>query len=114
MQPLSKKRRARYSAGERQRLVVAWRKSDQTQVAFAQEHRIRLGTLRRWLYRSEPARTRAAKVDFREVNSLPATWEAMVAPTVEIAVGPEITVRLKGACGPEVIARLVEQLRRPC
>ena len=114
MRTLTERKRARYSAGERQSFVAAWRKSGQTQAAFAQDHRIRLGTLRRWLYRAEPARTQPAEVEFREVKNVARAWESIISPAVEIAVGPEITVRLKGSYGPELIARLVEQLRRPC
>ena len=50
--------------------MAAWRSSGQTQAAFAREREIRLGTLRRWVYRSEAAGTRGAKVDFREVKNL--------------------------------------------
>ena len=94
--------------------MAAWRSSGQTQAAFARERAVRLGTLRRWVYRSERTKIRGVKVDFREVKNVAGAWDSLVSPAVEIAVGPEITVRLRGSCGPEVIARLVEQLRRSC
>jgi transposase-like protein len=109
-----KTRRARYSAAERRRLVAAWQNGGQTQAAFAQEHQIRVGTLRRWLYRGKRPQAGLGRVAFREVTHPGQALELMVPPVVEIAVGPEITVRLKGACDPEVVAQLVERLRRPC
>jgi transposase-like protein len=114
MRTFTKTERPRYSAGERQRLVAAWRGSGQTQAAFAQEHEIGLGTFRQWLYRGERPKARSRKVAFREVTHRGQALELLMSPAVEIAVGPEITVRLKGACDPEVIAQLVGRLRRPC
>lgn len=106
--------RTRYSAGERQRLVAAWRSSGQTQEAFAQERGIRVGTLRQWLYRPERVNPRLRRVAFREVTQPGQALELLMAPAVEIVVGPEITVRLKGPCDPELVAQLVGRLRRPC
>lgn len=113
MRALTKRKRARYSAGERQKLLAAWRSSGQTQAAFAQERAIRVGTLRRWLYRGERSSSGLRRVDLREVTHPGSALELLMSPAVEIAVGPEITVRLKGACDPELVARLVGRLRQP-
>ena len=64
MRTFVKTKRARYSASEREGLVAAWRSSGQTQAAFARECQVRLGTLRRWVYRSEAAGTRGPKSIF--------------------------------------------------
>jgi transposase-like protein len=114
MRRLTKTKRARYSAQERQRLVAEWRQSGQTQEAFAGARRIRLGTLRRWVSRGEPPEGGLGRSAFLELTPPGQALDVLMSSVVEIAVGPEITMRLKGAWDPDVVARLVGRLRRPC
>lgn len=112
MQRLPNKKRARYSPEDRKRFVALWRKSDQTQVEFAKRCGLKLTTLRQWLHRGGPTSADEPAVNLREITALVPSWPAP--PTVEIAVGPEITVRLGGSCRPELIAQVVQHLRRSC
>ncbi|HYG22096.1 MAG TPA: hypothetical protein VEH04_04875, partial [Verrucomicrobiae bacterium] len=94
--------------------VTEWRQSQQTQEEFAAARQIRLGTLRRWIYRDQPPTARLRRVAFREVAPPSQALDLLMSPSVEIAVGTDITVRLKGKCDPDVVAGLVERFRRPC
>ena len=64
--------RRRYSRDERRKWVARFRKSPLTQADFAREHDLKLGTLRRWLYRSSNG-SAAREPVFKEVP-LPEGW----------------------------------------
>ena len=114
MQRMIMNKRPRYSAEDRERFVALWRKSGQTQMEFAQRSGLKLTTLRQWLYGRQPTGADQGAVNLREITSLVPSWTPAPSPAVEIAVGPEITVRLGGSCRPEFIAQVVEHLRRSC
>jgi hypothetical protein len=100
-----------YSASERERWVELCRKSELTQAQFAREHGLKLSALRQWLYRSN-RRTPAPRPVFEEVLfSSPLPGPAWIA---EMAAGEDLTLRFGAQSSPEFIARVIEQLRRPC
>jgi len=103
--------RRQYSARERERWVELCRKSKLTQAQFAREHGLKLSALRQWLYRSN-RRTPAPRPVFEEVlfssPLLGPTWIA------ELAAGEDLTLRFGAQSSPEFIARVIQQLRRPC
>ncbi len=105
------KSRHQFSASERERWVELCRKSELTQAQFAQEHGLKLSALRQWLYRSS-RRTPAPGPVFEEVLCSPPwlglTWIA------EMAAGEDLTLRFGAPSSPEFIARVIQQLRRPC
>ncbi len=82
-----------------------------TQARFAREHGLKLSALRQWLYRSN-RRTPAPRPVFEEVlfssPPLASTWIA------ELAAGEDITLRIGAPSSPEFMARVIQQLRRPC
>ena len=103
--------RRQYSASERERWVELCRKSELTQAQFAREHGLKLSALRQWLYRSK-RRTPAPRPVFEEVRcSSPWLGPAWIA---EMAAGEDITLRFGAQSSPEFIARVIQQLRRPC
>ena len=101
----------RVSASERERWVELCRKSELTQAQFAREHGLKLSALRQWLYRSN-RRTPAPGPVFEEVLFSP----PLLSPTwiAEMAAGEDITLRFGAQSSPEFIARVIQQLRRPC
>ena len=111
MQTQDDDRPRQYTARQRREFVALHRKGDLTHAAFAKAHKLKLTTFRQWLYRRHPARPVGRPV-LQEMH-LPL---ALVAPgaAVEILVGPEITLRLKGDASPAFIAQLVQQMRGLC
>ncbi len=103
--------RRKFTAAQRDGFVRLYRQSAVTQAQFARTHRLKLGTLLRWLYR-RPNPTRRSAPLFKEVLLSPQT--TAVAHGIEIGVGRDITVRLGSAATPEFIAQLVRNLRPPC
>lgn len=103
--------RRKFTVTERDGFVRLYRQSGVTQAQFARTHRLKLGTLLRWLYR-RPNPTRPVAAVFKEILLPP---QATTAPDrIEIGVGRDITVRLGSAATPEFIAQLVRNLHRPC
>lgn len=101
--------RRRYSAAQRRNFVRLYRKSGLSQSEFARTHDLKPPTLHQWLHRAKPQPTSSGPV-FQEMP-LPSP---LVAPVLEITVGPEITLRLRAQVSPEFIAQIVQHLRRPC
>lgn len=103
--------RRNYTKAERDGFVRRYRQGGVTQKEFARTHRLKLGTLLRWLYRRPPPKVLEAPL-FKEILLAPP------APTgaagIEIGVGRDITVRLGTAATPEFIAQLVRNLQRAC
>lgn len=97
------KRAEKRSVSERIRLAEAMLSSGQTQKAWCEEHGVRLGTLRDWvrLWRqtNEP-RPPSEEVSARkwlEVNA------QGLSPAPEVALSPEIAIRI-GVCTVHVVA----------
>ena len=80
-----REKRERRSRAEIEKLIAAYRGSGLTQVAFARERNLKVGTLRKWLGKERVMRGPA----FREVR---------------VPVGPagEMTIRLPGGIELEV------------
>jgi hypothetical protein len=104
--------RRRFSAKDRRKFLARWRRSQQTQREFARQCGLKLTTFRQWLYRTKQPKAGGRRVAFQEMTNAAPLWAP--GPTVEIAVGPEITLRLNGTREPEFIAQLIHHLRRPC
>ena len=103
--------RRKFTASERDRFVRLYRQSGFTQAQFARIHRLKPGTLPRWLYRrSKP--TLSPPPLFKEIQ-LSTQPTITPAASVEISVGPDITVRLGPVASPELVAQLVRILRQP-
>ena len=103
--------RRKFTVAERNGFVRLYRQSGVTQAQFARTHRLKLGTLLRWLYR-RPNPTRPPAALFKEILLPP---QATTAPDrIEIGVGRDIIVRLGSAATPDFIAQLVRNLHRPC
>ena len=103
--------RRKFTVAERDGFVRLYRQSGVTQTQFARTHRLKLGTLLRWLYR-RPNPPRPVSALFKEILLPPQATTA--ADWIEIGVGRDITVRLGSAATPEFIAQLVRNLHRPC
>ena len=101
--------RRHYTAAQRRKLVRLYRKSELSQSEFARTHGLKPPTLHQWLHRTN-ARSTPSRPIFQEVP-LPSP---LVAPALEITVGPEITLRLRAQVSPEFVAQIVQHLRRPC
>jgi len=102
-------RRRRFSAEERARCLELYGQSGLSPRACAQEQGIHLSTLHRWLRQSKKS-AKARGPAFKEFP-LPAPASVW---SVEIAVGPELTVRLASAASADFIVQLASRLRRSC
>lgn len=103
--------RRKYTVAERDGFVRLYQQGGVTQKQFARTHRLKLGTLLRWLYRRPPPQGPPGRL-FQEIV-LPVPAPAAAAG-IEIGVGRDITVRLGTAATPEFIAQLVRNLHRAC
>ena len=104
-------RRPYHSSAQRRKFIELFHAGHLTRSEFARKHGLKPGTFQQWLYRLNH-RSNAGRAVFQEVH-LPAPLLA-AAPTVEISVGAEITLRLSSPASPEFIAKVVHHLRRPC
>jgi hypothetical protein len=111
MNPSAVSGRRHYTKAERDGFVRRYRQGGVTQKEFARTHRLKLGTLLRWLYRRPPPQGQPGPL-FQEIV-LPAPAPTAAAG-IEIGVGRDITVRLGSAATPEFIAQLVRNLQRVC
>lgn len=103
--------RRHYTAKARQEFVALFERSGLTQTEFARQHELKLCTFHQWLQRAKEP-TKAPGGGFKEVF-LPEGFPP-VAPAVEIAIGTEITLRLRGPVSPDFIGQIVQQVRRVC
>jgi hypothetical protein len=115
----AKPRRRHTSSSEQRRWVRVWERSDSTQEAFAQAHRLKLGTLRNWIRRhgtNVVPSWQKPGIEFREISldqvlgSLPGggrpVWEFEIRPPsgVVIAVAP-------GSSAARLRSEVVEAVR---
>ena len=100
-----------HSAAQRRKFIELFHGGHLTRSEFARKHGLNPGTFQQWLSRLNHRRN-AGRAVFQEVH-LPAPL-LTAAPTVEISVGAEITLRLSSPASPEFIAKVVHHLRRPC
>ena len=103
--------RRHYTVQARQEFVALFGKSGLTQTEFARQHDLKLCTLHQWLHRARGP-TKGSGGGFKEVF-LPAGLPP-VGPEVEIAIGPEITLRLRGFVSPDFIGQVLQQVRQVC
>ena len=107
--------RRRWSRTEREQLVRDFRASGLTQVRFAAEHRIKVGTLRNWIYQPAGvgARCRDQAGGFapvRIVGSRSLGSRSTVTVRWPQGVEIELAVELEGSG----VVRLVRELVAPC
>jgi transposase-like protein len=92
-------------------LIAQYQQSGQTQIEFARQHEIKVGTLRQWL-RRRPGTPRAARPEFKELLLTPASTNPNW--STEIQLGHEITVRFAANVSATFMTKLVKVLRTPC
>jgi len=94
----------RFTDVERADFVALYRNSGLTQRAFADQHGLNLASFNRWLHRFK-ADTAAPCPVFKELILPPTSpaWSAEI-----------IIVRLGTTASPDLIAQVVNSLRRPC
>ncbi len=106
------KRIVRRSRQERRRLISAYRRSNQTQRAFAQRHGIKYMTFMGWLrkdragHRSSGVKSAGAR--FAEVT---VQSSAVTEDRIEIVLGDPIRVEVDCGVAVEQVASLVKALR---
>ena len=103
--------RGHYTAGARQEFVALFEKSNLTQTEFARQHDLKLCTLHQWLHRTRRP-TKSLEGGFKEVF-LPSVFSPESA-AVEIAIGPEITLRLRAPVSPSFMGQIIQKVRRIC
>jgi transposase-like protein len=103
--------RRRWSRTEREQLVREFRASGLTQVRFAIEHRIKVGTLRNWIYKPAGSGEQAGGfAPVRIVGASPSGVRSTVTVRWSQGVEVELAVELDGSS----VARLVRELVAPC
>jgi transposase-like protein len=96
----------RRSKQERREIVEAYRRSGMTQEAFAKRHRLKVGTLRGWLYRQEEAAVQAPTGRFVEVQPAATARRAAVV----LRVSESLVIECEDLPPPEYLASLAEAL----
>ena len=107
----TKERRRRWSRAEREQMLQDFRASGLTQVRFAAEHGVSIGTLRNWIYK--PAMAGEQSGGFAPVHLVGAgSIGSRGAVTVRWPHGVEVelAVDLDGSG----VVRLVRELLAPC
>lgn len=95
--------RTRRSATERQAILDAWKDSDLTQQAFADQHNLNVGTFRNWIYK----RRDPAPVRFLEVVPMPTT----TASSVTLWLNDTVRLELVDVPDPNWLAQLMTALK---
>lgn len=94
----------KFTDAERADFVALYGKSGLTQRAFADQHGLNLASFNRWLHRF--------KAD--TVEPCPVFKELILPPTAAAWSAEIIIVRLGTTANPDLIAQVVNSLRRPC
>lgn len=105
-EPGTKQKRTRYGVEERRLLLEKYGASGQTVPDFAQAHGIKVTTLRQWLWKHKPT----PPPGFQELL-LPVSAPAA---TVEITLGRELTIKLRGEVSARYLAQILHRLRPSC
>lgn len=115
-------RRARRTAAQWAEVVAAYRRSGQTQTAFARSRGVGVAALRNWLYRDRPAAPRAdgGTSGFVPVRVIGKSRNGAVADAA--MPGPALVVRWSAGASVEVhvapstpgVAELIAALLGPC
>ena len=114
MKTTPKRQRRRYSKEDREKILLEYASSDQSQAGFAASKGISVTTFQNWLRKSRQTKATSKAGDLIPVRLVPGQTSSEACGLIEIELPTGLLIRLSPGFDPDEIRTLVKILTESC